>query len=104
MNGDAVITRHEIGLITAARLVAIFWAGLVPLAIPAWIIIKAETAAQINALEKSTASAYISRQEFEDRMKLLDERSQRNTEILNEIRAEQKIQREMLGQHMQVRR
>jgi len=103
MNGDSVTTRHEIGLVTAARLVAIFWAGLVPLVIPAWIIIKGETASQISDAEKAIQTVYVTRQEFEDRMKLLDERAQRNTEILNEIRAEQKIQREMLSTHMRGR-
>jgi hypothetical protein len=95
-----VITKHDIGLVTASRLVAIFWAGIIPLAIPAWIIIRADTAAQIVAQDKVTASIYVSHQEFEDRMKLLDERAQRNTETLNEIRADQKIQREMLAANL----
>ena len=91
-----VTSRHDIGLMTAARLIAVAWAGLLPLIIPCWLIIKAEIAQANEAQDHALQHAYVSRGEFEERMRLLDERSQANTETLREIRQEQRALRELL--------
>jgi PHD/YefM family antitoxin component YafN of YafNO toxin-antitoxin module len=44
--------------------------------------------------DKGIARVYVSRSEFEERMRLLDERAQRNTDTLKEIRDELRRQRE----------
>ena len=93
-----VNTRHDIGLVASARLIAILWAGTIPIVVPAWLIIKSEMVAMNTAQDQSISLHYVSRGEFEDRMKLLDERAQRNTDTLKEIRDEQKEQRNMLEQ------
>jgi hypothetical protein len=90
MNGDLITTKHEIGLITAARLVAIFWAGLVPVVFPAWLIIQAEMRSLNVEQDKEISRIYVTRSEFEDRMKLLDERAQRNSEMLKDIHEDMK--------------
>lgn len=91
-----VQTRHDIGLVTASRLVAIFWAGLLPIVFPAWLIIRAEIASQ-NAIQDTYARReFVGRAEFDERMRLLDERARVSADILREIREEQKTQRELL--------
>ena len=98
LNGHppTVNARHDIGLVAAARLVAIFWAGLVPIVFPAWLVIRAEMRDQNIEQDRHTAVEFVRRAEFEERMKLLDERAKALAEVLNEIRVEQKDQRVML--------
>lgn len=91
-----VQTKHDIGLVTGARLVAIFWAGLIPVVLPAWIIIRAEIASQNTLQDTITRRDYITRSEFDERMRLLDERARVAADTLREIREEQKAQREIL--------
>ena len=99
MSDDPIPTvnaRHEIGLVAAARLVAIFWCGLVPIVFPAWLIVQAEIARQNTVQDVGTKREYISRSEFDERMRLLDERARVSAELLREIREEQRAQREIL--------
>ena len=96
-----VNTRHDIGLVAAARLVAIFWAGLIPIVFPAWMVIRAEMRDQNIEQDRHTAVEFVRRAEFEERMKLLDERARALTETLNEIRGELKDQRTLLQQIVQ---
>jgi hypothetical protein len=96
-----VNTKHDIGLVTAARLIAIFWAGLVPVVLPAWLILHSEMVSLNAEQDKMINRAYVTRVEFEDRMRLLDERAQRNTETLKEIRDEIKAQREAMDRFIQ---
>ena len=93
-----VNTRHDIGLVSAARLVAVFWAGLVPVVVPVWLIVKAEMVTQNLEQDKAISRSYVSRAEFDERMRLLDERARVNTDVLREIREEQRGQRTMLEQ------
>ena len=61
-----ITTSHEIGLVTAARLVAIFWAGLLPVIFPAWIIVKAEIATQNREQDDRASLRFVTRAEFEE--------------------------------------
>lgn len=98
-----VNARHDIGLVAAARLVAIFWAGLIPIVLPAWLVIQAEIRQENSVQDGVVRREYVSRSEFEERMRLLDERAQTNSQTLKEIRDELKSQREMLERLAQKR-
>jgi hypothetical protein len=59
-----VETSHDIGMLTAAKLVAICWAGLVPVVFPAWLIVQGEIRYQNQVQEKEMAQKYVSREEY----------------------------------------
>ncbi len=68
MNGDEprhkVEATHEIGLVTALKMVAIFWSGTLPIVLPAWLIIKAEITESNRAQDDKFAARYITRDEL----------------------------------------
>jgi cell division protein FtsB len=61
-----VTTSHDIGLITAAKLVGICWAGLVPIVFPAWLIVKGEIRYQNELQDKEIASRYVAHAEYQE--------------------------------------
>jgi hypothetical protein len=77
VNGDEipmVRTTHEIGLVTAAKLVAICWAGIVPIVFPAWLIVKAEITAEIQAHADRAAEKYFTIKDHDAFKGALDDR------------------------------
>lgn len=55
---------HSIDLVTGLKLVSIFWAGTMPIVIPAWLIIKAEITEQNRAQDEKVATRYVTREEL----------------------------------------
>jgi hypothetical protein len=74
-NGDIqkVRTSHDIGLITAAKLVGICWAGLLPVLLPAWLIIQGEIRYQNHVQDGEIAAAYVTRAEYNDLKEVIRE-------------------------------
>jgi hypothetical protein len=92
MKGDCVPqkveTTHEIGLITAMKLVAIFWAGAVPIVFPAWLIVKAEITESNRQQDEKIASRYVSKQEQLEMKQELYLRLEQNGRRLEELKAQ----------------
>ena len=59
-----VETSHDIGILTAAKLVGICWAGLIPVLLPAWLIIQGEIRYQNHVQDNEISSTYVSKAEF----------------------------------------
>jgi cell division protein FtsB len=57
---------HDIGMVTAAKLVAIAWAGMVPIVFPAWLIVQGEIRYQNQIQEKEIAQKYVTREEYQE--------------------------------------
>jgi hypothetical protein len=57
----------DIGIVTGLKLIAIFWAGTIPIVIPAWLIIKSEILEQNRAQDDKIAQRYVTRQEEDER-------------------------------------
>ncbi len=68
MNGNEprhkVEATHEIGLVTALKMIAIFWSGTLPIVLPAWLIIKAEITEANRTQDEKFATRYITRDEL----------------------------------------
>lgn len=74
-NGDIqkVRTSHDIGIITAAKLVGICWAGLLPVLFPAWLIIQGEIRYQNHTQDGEIATTYVTRAEYNDLKEVIRE-------------------------------
>lgn len=59
-----VSTSHDIGMITAAKLVGICWAGLLPIVFPAWLIVQGEIRYQNHIQDSEISQTYVSKAEF----------------------------------------
>jgi cell division protein FtsB len=55
---------HDIGIVTAAKLIGIAWAGLVPLVFPAWIIVQGEIRYQNNTQDREISQKYVTKDEY----------------------------------------
>jgi hypothetical protein len=81
-------TTHEIGLITALKLVAIFWAGAIPIVFPAWLIVKAEITESNRLQDEKIAAHYVSKQEQLEMKQELYLRLEQNAKRLDELKAQ----------------
>jgi cell division protein FtsB len=68
-----VQTSHDIGLLTAAKLVGICWAGLMPIVFPAWLIIKGEIRQENHIQDVEIAANYVTRAEYNDLKEVIRE-------------------------------
>ncbi len=90
---------HEIGLVTALKLVAICWAGTIPFVVPAWMIIKGQIASDNREQDDRIALHYVTKEDaqatksetlrrFDEIQKKLDTITVNQQKVLVKLRVE----------------